>query len=106
MDVVSPGLNGHVPAPDPDGAFHSDTLVQHLADLLEVTLGASTEDLQRPGSLLSSTERSDTARRCTRFASESMVAIYVQKNLADIQQVNGDGDPTGERSSPAKQHRF
>ena len=104
MDVVSPGLNGHVPSPDPDGAFHSDTLVQHLADLVEVTLGASTDDLERPGSLLSSTERSDTVRRCTRFASESMVAIYVQKSLTDIQQFNGDGDRTGERFCPAKQH--
>ena len=105
MDVVSPGLNGHVPSPDPDGDFHSDTLVQHLADLVEVTLGASTDDLQRPGSLLSSSERSDTFRRCTRFASESLVAIYVQKNLADVQQVNGDGDCTGEHSFPAERHR-
>lgn len=105
MDVVSPGLNGHVPSPDPDGGFHSATLVQHLADLVEVTLGASTDDLERPGSLLSSTERSDTFRRCTRFASESLVAIYVQKNLADVEQVNGDGDRTGEHSFPAKWHR-
>ena len=105
MDVVSPGLNGHVPSPDPDGAFHSDTLVQHLVDLVELTLGASTDDLERPGSLLSATERSDTVRRCTRFASESLVAIYVQKNLADIQQVNGDGDRTGELSFPAERHR-
>ena len=103
MDMVSPGLNGHVPSPDPDGTFHSDTLVQHLADLVEVTLGASIDDLQRPGSLLSITERSDTARRCTRFASESLVAIYVQKTLADIQQVNGDGDHTGEHPSLSRE---
>lgn len=96
MEVASPGLNGHVPSPDPDGAFDADIIVQHLTDLVGVTLGASTEDLQCPGSILSSSKRHDTVQRCARFALEPQVALYVQKTLANTQQINGNHHVEGE----------
>lgn len=96
MEIVSPGLNGHVPSPDPDGVFDADVIVQHLTDLVEVTLGASTEDLQRQGSILSSSKRHDTVQRCTRFALEPQVALYVQKTVGDTQQINGNHHVQGE----------
>ena len=91
MEVASPGqgVNGHpstmarVPTLDPDA------VVRHLVDLLEVTLGATPEDLEAKGSLLSDSKKQDTLGRCTRFASEPQVALYVQKDIASSAVQNG-----------------
>ena len=64
-------------------------IVRHLVDLLEVTLGASSGDLECKGSLLSETKRQDTVQRCTRFASESQVVLYVQKSVGVPDLPNG-----------------
>ena len=84
MEVASPGqgVNGHAPSSATLSIIDPDSVVRHLVDLLEVTLGASTGDLEGPGSLLSDAKRQDTVQRCTRFASESQVSLYVQKDLA------------------------
>ena len=95
MEVVSPGVNGHVPSSATTGAIDPDAVVQHLADLLEVTIGASREDLERHGSMLSVGKRNDTIQRCTRFASEPQVALYVQKAIGESQQRNGDPSTAG-----------
>ena len=94
MELISPGINGHAPS-DTVRAIDPDLIVRHLSDLLEVTLGASAEELQRKGSLLSSGKRKDTIQRCTRFASEPQVALFVQKALADGQQGNNGYDDLG-----------
>ncbi len=91
MEVVSPGANGHAPSSSPATTTVDPKLViRHLVDLLEVTLGASSEDLESPGSLLSASKRHDTVQRCARFASESQVAIYVQKDAILTESVDGD----------------
>ena len=89
MEVVSPGQgpNGHTPSSP--ATIDPDLVLQHLVDLLEVTLGASTEDLESKGSLLSDVKRRDTVQRCTRFASESQVALYVQKDIIAAETSNG-----------------
>ena len=81
MEVVSPGqgANGHSPS-SPGPVINPDLVLQYLVDLLEVILGASTEDLESKGSILSESKKSDTVQRCTRFASESQVALYIQKD--------------------------
>ena len=81
MEVVSPGANGHNPSPILSTAIDPSIVVRHLIDLLEITLGASTEDLESHGSLLSASKRHDTVQRCTRFASEPQVALYVLKDI-------------------------
>lgn len=81
MEVVSPGANGHTPSAISSTIIDPDVLVRHLVDLLEITLEASTEDLERPGSLLSRFKRQDTVQRCTRFASEPQNALYVLKDI-------------------------
>ena len=98
MEVASPGhrVNGH-PEPTAPSTIDPDLVVQHLVDLLELTLGASREDLQAKGCLLSDAKRQDTVQRCTRFASESQVALYVQKDTASIHLPNGL--PNGHDSS-------
>lgn len=59
-------------------------VVEHLAAVLEVTLGATRKELESVGSLLSKARYSDTVQRCTRFATESQVALYVQKDLSTL----------------------
>ena len=90
--------NGLAPtAPFPTISVNPTVVVEHLTDLLQITLGASRKDLEAPGSLLSSSRHADTVQRCTRFASESQVALYVQKDVLKADGVNGaDGlsDPS------------
>lgn len=79
--MVSPGANGHTPSSVSSTTIDPNLVVRHLVDLLEITLGASAEDLESPGSLLSGSKRHDTVQRCTRFASEPQNALYVLKDV-------------------------
>lgn len=83
METVSPGqgANGHPPSTAGPAIIDPNTVIQYLVNLLEIILGASTEDLEGKGSILSESRKSDTLQRCSRFASESQVAIYVQKDI-------------------------
>ena len=98
------GANGQVTHPTPPATIDSELLVQHLIALLEITLGASTADLEGKGSLLSDSKRGDTAQRCLRFASEAQVALYVQKDAAPAEVshglTNGHAGPGKETVSP------
>lgn len=107
MEVVAPGANGHTPAAV--AALSPETVGQHLADLLEVTLGASLEELEAPGSLFSPSRKAETLQRAARFASESQVALYVQRNIVnpeksgnDKNELEGDSLP-GTRASSRRE---
>ena len=99
MEVLSPGqwANGHPPASPGPAVITSETVVRYLTNILEVLLGASTEDLESKGSILSESKKNETVQRCTRFASESQAALYVQKDVisSDVPNgtVNGDASP-------------
>lgn len=71
-------------------------VIEHLASVLEITLGATRKDLESNGSLLSKSKYSDTAQRCARFATESQTALYVQK---DIASAYSDAPQNGEDTS-------
>ena len=90
---ASPSTNGlatsTIPTIDPN------VVVEYLAQVLEVTLGAKRKDLERAGSLLSKTRYSETVQRCTRFATESQVALYVQKTIGAKDGLNGDLEFSG-----------
>lgn len=67
-------------------------VIAHLAQLLEATLGASREELEAPGSLLSKPRYSDTLQRCTRFTHDAQ-SLFIQKDLVATPQLeNGDGE--------------
>lgn len=69
-------------------------IVEFLASVLEITLGATRHDLEHAGSLLSKARYSDTTQRCTRFASESQEAvIYVQKDLVVQEHDDAPDEP-------------
>ncbi|KAL8732460.1 MAG: hypothetical protein Q9166_002673 [cf. Caloplaca sp. 2 TL-2023] len=99
MEVVTPGANGRPTTAIPSPTLSPEAIVQHLTDLLEVTLGASQKDLQGPDSLFSTSRKQDTLQRCTRFASESQVALYVQKDIIHVEE-NGLATDRIENSSP------
>ncbi|KAL8700215.1 MAG: hypothetical protein Q9224_001067, partial [Gallowayella concinna] len=102
MEVVTPGANGHPTTSIASAAISPEAVIQHLTDLLEVTLGASPEDLQGPDSLFSTPRKQDTLQRCTRFASESQVALYVQKDVVDTVENDPTANATGFPSSSGK----
>lgn len=83
MEVASPGANGHAPSSILSTTIDPNLVVQHLVDHLEVTLGASAEDLESSGNLLCVSKRQDTIQRCTRFASDSQNALYVLKDVVN-----------------------
>lgn len=68
-------------------------VIDHLTQLLVAALGASREELEAPGSLLSKSRYSDTLQRCTRFTNEAQMSLYIQKDLpATPAMENGDGE--------------
>lgn len=68
-------------------------VVEHLASVLQITLGASRKELENDDSLLSKSRYSETVQRCTRFATESQVALYVQKDIAGGDLLDGSSKP-------------
>ncbi|KAH1393997.1 dynein heavy chain [Aspergillus fumigatus] len=97
MEVASAGMSNGVPAPAQASFVDSAALIQYLVDVLQATLGALKTELESTGSLLSEAKYSETVQRCTRFASESQVALYVQKDLVASEGTNAAED--GEASS-------
>lgn len=70
-------------------------VVEYLASVLEITLGATRKDLESFGSLLSKSKYTDTSLRCARFATESQTALYVQKDIAFVDGPENGADTTG-----------
>lgn len=96
MEVASSGVPDGAPTAISQGPLvDADAVVEYLADVLRVTLGALRSELENTGSLLSKTKYSETAQRCLRFASESQVALYVQKDLVASDHTNGTADGEG-----------
>lgn len=81
---ASPSANGvagsHFSTVDPT------LVVEHLARLIEANLGATRRELESIGSLLSKSRYPETVQRCTRFATESQVALYVQKDIVATEE--------------------
>ena len=90
---LAPGApNGGMHAPaSPHSATSLDpqVIVDFLSKVLEVNLGASRDDLQDTGSLLSPARLQDTLQRCIRFALEPQTVLYVLKEAVDQAQANG-----------------
>ena len=99
MEVVSPEANGQVPHPNHSTSIDPNLVVDYLVEVLGITLGASLEDLENAGSLLSRSRKSETIQRCTRFALESQVVLYVQKEFAPAAETNGINGISGKGSS-------
>lgn len=106
MELVTPGANGHLLSPVAPATISPDAVLHHLTDLLEITLGASSEDLKSHDSLFSPSRKHDTLQRCARFASESQVALYVQKDRMDENKDNVFITDAADNSVPEKPSSF
>ncbi|KAL1303469.1 hypothetical protein AAFC00_006850 [Neodothiora populina] len=71
------------PMPQSASIVDPETIIHHLVSVLEVMLGATREELETPGSLLSDSKRLETVARCQRFALEAQAALYVQKEAVE-----------------------
>lgn len=88
-----PAANGVSPAPFP--TIEPERLLEHLAQVCVVALGATREDLEQVGNLLHNSRRSETISRCMRFANDAQNVLYVQKDIAQSTVENGS-DTTSE----------
>ena len=80
--VVTANGNGNVNGVSNSiaSAIDPQVLIDHLSRLLQVTLGATDEDLNHPDSLFGSSKAQETSQRCTRFGQEAQAAsMYIQK---------------------------
>jgi dynein heavy chain 1, cytosolic len=89
-----PAANGVSPGPS-FVAIDPEKVVQHLAAIVTIALGASHDDLLRDGNLLSPASYADTVQRCTRFATDSQVALYIQKEMLPAPEAAGDSVDAG-----------
>lgn len=92
MEVASSEVSNSLPPPNPLPAADPDSVVQHLTEVLQGTLGGLKQDLESPGSLLSKAKYSETTQKCVRFASESQTALYVHKDIVEAEETNGTED--------------
>jgi dynein heavy chain 1 len=98
MDVVASSPQAPHPGPNgvantPFAAIDPVRVVEYLTTQLQVTLGAAKRELDAPGSLLSKASYQDTIQRCTRFATDTQTALYIQKEPAPVSQLeNGSAE--------------
>lgn len=92
--VTSPATISNGVAPTAFSTIDPSLVVEHLASVLEIALGASRKELENEHSLLSKSRYSETVQRCTRFATESQVALYVQKDIASGESLDGSSKAT------------
>lgn len=92
MEVISPSTpNGVAPYAAVDNVDPLPVL-EHIANLIQTTLGAARRELESVGSLLSKSKYADSLGRCARFAAEPHAALYAQQDVLDDDMVNGHGD--------------
>lgn len=86
-DVLSPTAPNGASAP---ALVEADPLnvLEHIANLIEITLGAARRELEAVGSLLSKPDRADSLEKCAKFASDSQVTLFAQKDIRES-LVNG-----------------
>lgn len=100
MEVASSGVPNGTSTPETAALVDSGAVIQYLTELLQVTLGAQRSELESAGSLLSESRYNETLQRCTRFASEAQVALYVQKDIVIAEEANGETEDQG-KSNPS-----
>lgn len=99
--AVAGPINGTPSALAPNNTilppFNADKLIEYVKEVLVVTLGAEKDELSRTGSLFSDELIDETTAKLSRYAQETIVAIYVVKDLKQRkQEVLEDGTGSSE----------
>jgi len=61
-------------------SFEPEVLVDFVIGVLSITLGATKSELEAAGNFLHPTQRAETVQKLARYATETMVALYVTKD--------------------------
>lgn len=95
-NLAAVAANGIATPPFP--SIEPERIVEHLAAVCGIALGASKEELEQPGSLLHSSRYGETVARCTRFATDTQNVLYIQKDIANSSAVDNGTDTAGKLS--------
>lgn len=93
--VSVPAPSSPSPTPTPFPTIEPERVVDHLAAICEIALGASRSDLELPGNLLHKASHAETISRCTRFANDTLNVLYIQKDVVQsgsLENGNENGD--------------
>ena len=91
MEVLSPAAPNGAPTPAVQDPVDPLLVLEHIASLIETTLGAARRELEAVGSLLSKTNHAESLNKCARFAVDPQVTLYAQKDVRE-ELVNGHDD--------------
>jgi dynein heavy chain 1, cytosolic len=93
MDVLAPSTANGVDHGAATSLEPVDPLevLQHIASLIETTLGAARRELEAVGSLLSKASHAESLSKCARFAADPQITLYAQKDVRE-ELVNGHDD--------------
>ncbi|KAK7218812.1 hypothetical protein V2G26_006815 [Clonostachys chloroleuca] len=95
MEITSPTVPG---TPSNDVAstefptIEPERLIEHLAAVCQIALGATREELEQAGNLLHKSRYTDTVARCSRFATDTQNVLYIQKDIAASTVVENGSD--------------
>lgn len=76
-------------------AIEPERVVEHLAAVCQVALGAARDELEQPGNLLHKSRYSETVSRCTRFANDTQNVLYIQKDIAHSSVIENGAETAG-----------
>lgn len=89
----------------PFATIEPERVVEHLASICEIALGASRSELEQSGNLLNEARYAETVARCTRFANDAQNVLYIQKDIASSS--NADSGSDGQcKFSPPSHHKL
>ena len=97
--MPSPGASANGVTSPSFPTIEPERVVEHLASVCEIALGATREELEQLGSLLHKARYSETVSRCTRFANDTQNVLYIQKDFASSSAVEPGADPSGTLAS-------
>lgn len=98
LSPQEPAVNG-ISSPS-SLAIDLDKVIEYLAAVVTIALGANRKDLERDGNLLSPAQHADTVQRCTRFVSDSQVVLYIQKEIESRPEVADGPSDNGKQTQP------
>ncbi|PHH83521.1 hypothetical protein CDD83_2976 [Cordyceps sp. RAO-2017] len=93
----TPAANGVAPPALP--TVEPERVVDHLAAVCQIALGASRHDLEQPGNLLHKSRHAETVSRCTRFAGDAQNVLYIQKDVVPSSSAPSSSAPSSSAPS-------
>ena len=99
MDVLSPTAPNGTPDSDVLESTEPLAVLEHIASLIETTLGAARRELEAVGSLLSKSSHAESLNKCAQFAIDPQITtLYAQQDTRE-ELINGHDDTPSQSNS-------